>query len=117
MIKYDGELISKARDLRKNSTPQENKLWYEFLRKYPVKFQRQKSIDRYIVDFYCNKAKLAIEIDGSQHFEENNKKHDEERTDKLEEYGIKVLRFSNRDINKCFYEVCSSIDNEVKIRL
>ena len=117
MIKYDGELISKARDLRKNSTPQENKLWYEFLRKYPVKFQRQKSIDRYIVDFYCNKAKLAIEIDGSQHFEENNIKYDEERTDKLEEYGIKVLRFSNRDINKYFYEVCSSIDNEVKIRL
>ena len=68
MIKYNGNLISKAKELRKNSTPQENHLWYDFLRTYTLKFQRQKVIGDYIVDFYCDKAKIVIEIDGYQHY-------------------------------------------------
>ena len=103
MIKYNGNLISKAKELRKNSTPQENHLWYDFLRTYTLKFQRQKVIGNYIVDFYCDKAKIVIEIDGSQHYEDLSKEYDAERTRALEQSGLKVLRFSNYDINVSFY--------------
>ena len=114
MIKYNGNLISRAKELRKNSTPQENHLWYDFLRSYPLKFQRQKVIGNYIVDFYCDKAKIVIEIDGSQHYEDLNKEYDAERTRALEQFGLKVLRFSNYDINVSFDEVCEKIDYEIK---
>ena len=117
MIEYKHNLIKKAQKLRCNATPQENKLWYEFLRTYPIRFQRQKAIDRFIVDFYCFKAKLIIEIDGSQHYERANKEYDDVRTAKLEQYGIKVLRFSNYEIDTYFNEVCESIDNEIKQRI
>ena len=116
MIKYNGNLISKAKELRKNSTPQENHLWYDFLRTYTLKFQRQKVIGNYIVDFYCDKAKIVIEIDGSQHYEDLSKEYDAERTRDLEQIGLKVLRFSNYDINVSFYEVCERIDYEIKKR-
>ena len=114
MIKYNGNLISRAKELRKNSTPQENHLWYDFLRSYPLKFQRQKVIGNYIADFYCDKAKIVIEIDGSQHYEDLNKEYDAERTRALEQFGLKVLRFSNYDINVSFDEVCEKIDYEIK---
>ncbi len=117
MIKYNGNLISKAKELRKNSTPQENHLWYDFLRTYTFKFQRQKVIGNYIVDFYCDKAKIVIEIDGSQHYEDLSKEYDAERTRALEQIGLKVLRFSNYDINVSFYEVCERIDYEIKREL
>ena len=83
MIKYNGNLISKAKELRKNSTPQENHLWYDFLRTYTLKFQRQKVIGNYIVDFYCDKAKIVIEIDGSQHYEDISKEYDAEKGQEL----------------------------------
>ncbi len=67
-LEYNKKLIPRAKELRKNMTKQENHLWYDFLRIYPVRFQRQKTIDNYIADFYCHKAKLIIELDGSQHF-------------------------------------------------
>ncbi len=117
MIDYKHDLIKKAQKLRRNATPQENKLWYEFLRTYPIRFQRQKAIDCFIVDFYCFKAKLIVKIDGSQHYESANKEYDDVRTAKLEQYGIKVLRFSNYEINTYFSEVCESIDNEIKQRI
>ena len=117
MIKYNGNLISRAKELRKNSTPQENHLWYDFLRSYPLKFQRQKVIGNYIVDFYCDKAKIVIEIDGSQHYEDLNKEYDAERTRALEQFGLKVLRFSNYDINASFDEVCEKIDYEIKEKM
>ncbi len=101
-------------DLRKNATPEENKLWYEFLRTYPVRFNRQRIVGNYILDFYCAKAKIAIELDGSQHYEEKGKNRDEQRTAYLESLGLKVLRFTNIDINQNFYAVCSVIDREVK---
>lgn len=110
-------LKSYSTELRKNATPEENKLWYEFLRTYPVRFNRQRIVGNYILDFYCPKAKLAVEIDGSQHFEKKSEKYDEHRTDFLQNYGLLVLRFANNEINESFYEVCTVIDREVKNRL
>ncbi len=98
-------------------TSQERKLWYEFLRTYPVKFYKQRIIDNFIADFYCHVARLVIEIDGSQHYEQQGQAYDEERTAILEHYGLEVLRFSNRDINTRFQAVCEQIDNTVKRRV
>ena len=112
----DKKLKGASRALRNNTTPQENKLWYEMLRTYPVRFNRQRIIGKYIADFYCDKAKIVVEIDGSQHYEEGAAK-DIERDAYLESLGIKVLRFSNTDINKNFYEVCTVIDLTVQERL
>ena len=113
MIDYNRKLIKKAQSLRRNANPKENKLWYEFLRNYPIRFQRQKTIDNYIVDFYCHKAKLVIEIDGSQHYNEAKALLDNKRTAKLNSLGLDVLRFSNNDINCCFDSVCEKINYEV----
>ncbi len=115
-LHYNGKLISRARQLRKEATPQENRLWYEFLRTYPVRFQRQKVIDRYIVDFYCHKAKLVIEIDGSQHFSETGAADDRERDAVLASMELLVLRFSNTEINRDFSAVCEKIDRVVSLR-
>ena len=103
-----------SRALRKNATPQENKLWYQMLRTYPVRFNRQRVIGNYIVDFYCDKARLIVELDGSQHYEETGEVKDTQRDEYLESLGLKILRFSNSDIDKNFYEVCTVIDNTVK---
>ncbi len=103
--------------LRNNATAEENKLWYEFLRTYPVRFNRQRIIGNYIVDFYCAKAKLVVELDGSQHYENKGIKSDTERTRFLETLGLKVIRFSNLDIKENFYEVCTVIDSEIQNRL
>ena len=94
-------------------TPWERKLWYCFLKTYPVRFQRQKRIDSYIVDFFCAKASLILELDGGGHYDPQTQKKDEERTINLESYGYKVIRFCNRDIDKNFYSVCTVIDREV----
>lgn len=116
-IDYNQDNIKFAKALRKNATPQEKHLWYDFLSKYPVRFQRQKAIDNFIADFYCHKAKLIIEIDGSQHFTEEGVRNDNFRTEILEGYGLKVLRFTNRQINTNFYGVCNYIDAVVKASL
>ncbi len=104
-------------NLRNNATPQENKLWYEFLRTYPVRFNRQRIVGNFILDFYCAKARLAVELDGSQHYENKGINHDEQRTEYLESLGIYVLRFTNSEINENFYEVCTVIDEKVKCRM
>ena len=104
-------------NLRKNATPQENKLWYEFLRTYPVRFNRQRIVGNFILDFYCAKARLAVELDGSQHYEDKVINHDEQRTEYLKNLGIYVLRFTNLEINESFYEVCTVIDETVKSRM
>ena len=106
-----------ARHLRKNMTPWERKLWHLFLKDYPVRFQRQKCIDHYIVDFYCFRAKLVIELDGGGHYNLSSHEKDNERTRILEQYGLKVVRFCNTDIDKNFYSVCTVIDQEVKNRV
>lgn len=106
-----------SRALRNNATPQENRLWYQFLRTYPVRFNRQRIIGNYIVDFYCDKAKLVVELDGSQHYQITGEAKDIKRDKYLESLNLKVLRFSNADINKHFYEVCTVIDNTAKERI
>ena len=97
-------------------TPWERKLWYCFLNKYPVRFTRQKNINNYIVDFFCSKAALIVELAGGGHYDPNAQKKDDERTKKIESHGYKVIRFCNRDIDKNFYGVCTVIDREVKQR-
>ena len=106
-----------AKALRKNMTPWERKLWYCFLKDYPIRFQRQKCIDSFIVDFYCFQAKLVIELDGGGHYDPKTQEEDENRTKIIEKYGLKVIRFCNTDIDKNFYGVCTVIENEVKGRL
>ena len=109
-IKYNHENIVLPKNLRKNATPQENHLWYDFLSKYKIRFQRQKAIDNFIADFYCHKAKLIIEIDGSQHNTEKAKQKDDFRTEILEGYDLKVIRFTNNQIDENFINVCEYID-------
>ena len=116
-MKYNRDNKEYAHQLRKNMTPWERKLWYLFLKDYPVRFQRQKCIDNYIVDFYCFKAKLIIELDGGGHYDAEAERHDQYRTKVLEKYGLKVIRFCNLDVDKNFYGVCTVIDEEIKKRM
>ena len=109
-------LKSAARELRREQTPQEKRLWYEYLSSYPVRFNRQKVIGNYIVDFYCRKVNLVIELDGGQHYEKEALEYDEKRTQYLTDLGIRVLRFTNTDIQKHLDEVCRVIDAVVKER-
>jgi len=104
----------RARLLRKNMTQEERKIWYLFLRKNKYRFLRQKIINNYILDFYCPKQKLAVEIDGWQHYTTEGTEYDKIRTNILNAHGIKVIRFSNYEINYKFKEVCEFIDNELK---
>ena len=113
-LPYKGKLIPFAKELRKNATRQENHLWYDFLRSYPVRFQRQKTIGNFIVDFYCHAAKLVIELDGSQHYTEQGTAYDAERSQILSRYYLTVIRFSNLDIDKNFKGVCEIIHETVK---
>ena len=99
-----------AQKLRKNMTPEEKQLWYDFLNKLPMKFKRQKIINNYIVDFICSEAKLVIEVDGEQHLADfENRYNDEIRDAFLNKQGLKVLRISNNDVNKNFEGVCIKI--------
>ena len=102
-----------AKALRKNMTPEEKHLWYDFLRNYPVKFLRQKIIGNYIADFYCAKANLVIELDGSQHRLEEISENDKIRTEYLESLGLNVIRIPNHKINDDFLWVCRMIDSLV----
>ena len=113
---YDYKNVDRARKLRKEMTPWERKLWYCYLNKYPVRFHRQTPIDRFIVDFYCPKSGLIIELDGGGHYSPDAEQKDKERTCILEKSGLKVIRFSNKDIDKNFSGVCTVIDREVKSR-
>lgn len=95
-------------------TPQERRLWYCFLKTYPCKFYRQRIIDRYIVDFYCAEARLVVELDGSQHYSKEGMEYDAKRTEVLEMKGLKVLRFTNSDIDLHFQQSCETIDICIK---
>ena len=110
-------LLNIAKILRRNMTRQEKHLWYDFLQKYPIKIYKQRIIDNYIADFYCHKARLVIEIDGSQHYTQKGEVYDKERTAVLEQYGISVIRFSNTDIDSKFEGVCYTIDKIIQKRI
>lgn len=114
MKRYNKENIPLAKELRKNMTPWERKLWYEFLRNYPVRFQRQKAIGNYIADFYCAKARLVIELDGGEHYTHEQARKDRMRTSDLESMKLSVVRICNLDIDRNFYGVCEYIDRVVK---
>ena len=116
-LEYNKDNIVLAKVLRKNSTPEEKKLWFEFLSKYEIRFQRQKAIDNFIADFYCHRAKLIVEIDGSEHYTPEGRAKDEFRTEILERYDLKVVRFTNYQVNKNFRGVCQYIDMVVKASL
>ena len=103
--------------LRRNMTREERHLWYDFLKTYPVQFHRQYSFENYIVDFYCHKARLVLELDGSQHCEPMDMEYDRKRTDFLESKGLYVLRISNLDVMREFRGVCAMIDLAVRDRL
>ena len=105
----NAKLTNTARALRKTMTKEERRLWYDFLKGLPVTVNRQKVIGRYIVDFYIASAKLAIELDGSQHYEEEHAQKDRERDAALERHGIRTLRYANSDINTNFRGVCEDI--------
>ena len=113
-ITYDKNLIPLAKQLRCEMTKEERHLWYDFLKNHTVRFQRQRVIGGYIVDFYCSKAKLVIELDGSQHFEESKLEYDKQRDAFLNSLEIKVIRIPNNEVNNNFEGVCNYIDNIVK---
>jgi very-short-patch-repair endonuclease len=112
-LPYDPTLVPTAKELRKNMTPAENKLWYGYLRTFKFKVFRQRPIDHFIVDFYCPSLKLVIEVDGEYHFTEDGKAYDQERTQRLEGYGLKVIRFTNQQVLQEFESVCDAIHKEI----
>ena len=112
--KYNKKLTDISKNLRRNMTKEEKHLWYDFLKNLPQTVNRQKVIGNYIVDFYCAKAGIVVELDGSGHYEDVGLMNDEKRTQYLEQYGIKVIRISNLDVLKNFEGVCMYIDNAVK---
>ena len=112
--KHNKQLVPLAKQLRKEMTKEERHLWYDFLRTYPVRFSRQKVLGKYIADFYSAEARLVIELDGSQHYENDNMEKDAERTDYLKGYGLKVIRISNNEVSRNFRGVCEYIDAAVR---
>ena len=112
--KYNNRLIPLAKQMRKEMTKEERRLWYDYLCGYPVRFSKQKVLGKYIADFYCAKARLVIELDGSQHFDNANIRKDDERTAFIERYGLRVIRIPNNEVSQNFSGVCEYIDLAVK---
>ena len=109
-----------AQALRKEATKWERRLWYDFLKSYPIQFIRQKNIGNYIVDFYCKQVKLVVELDGEYHRDEDVFISDKKRAEYLEQLEITVIRFKNEEIDKDFSKVCNKIDamvNALKKRM
>ena len=117
MKPYNKNNVPLTHILRREMTKWEKHLWYDFLQKYPIRFQRQKSIGDYIVDFYCAKVHLAIELDGEYHNTEKQYSDDTNRTLELNKLGIEVIRFNNSDLDSDFNRVCKQIDYVVQRRL
>ncbi|MBQ9117598.1 MAG: DUF559 domain-containing protein [Clostridia bacterium] len=116
MIQYNKKNLQKAKVMRRELTPWERKLWLFFLKGYPLHIYKQRLIGNYIVDFYCPKARLAIELDGSQHYEDVNLDKDTIRTEELRRLGVSVLRISNREVDTNFRAVCEYIHQEIEKR-
>ena len=112
--KHNKQLVPFAKQLRKEMTKEERHLWYDFLRTYPIRFSRQKVLGKYIADFYSAEAKLVIELDGSQHYEDDNLEKDAERTAYLEGYGLNIIRIPNNEVSRNFRGVCEYINVVVR---
>ena len=116
MIPYNKKLVSNARELRKNMTPEEKHLWYDLLKRLPLNVRRQHNIENYIVDFYIADKKIVIEVDGSQHESPEHKEADKKRDEDLAKWGITVLRYSNDSIRKNFRAVAEDILKKLGLR-
>jgi very-short-patch-repair endonuclease len=110
-LPYNTQLIARAKEMRKNPTSAENKLWQDYLRGFPLRVLRQRPIDHFIVDFYCAALKLVIEVDGDTHFTEEGQLCDRQRTEVLTGYGLKVIRFTNDEVMNQFEGVCEQIQS------
>ena len=108
-MEQNSSLKKNAQNLRKNMTKEEAQLWYQCLCRAKCRFRRQYVIGNYIVDFYCHRAKLVVELDGSQHYESKEQEYDRKRSVYLEGQGLKVIRFSNLDVTQRFRDVCEAI--------
>ena len=116
-LPYDPRMRERVQELRRKMTPMEKKLWYSFLRSYPVKMYKQRAICTFVADFYCPLARLVIELDGSQHYTEQGMQYNAERSAVFEQYGVQVLRFRNQDVSAQFEAVCEQIHETVMNRL
>ena len=114
---YSPHLWQFAKSMRKNMTREERHLWFDFLRRYPLRIRRQVILGNHIVDFCCGKAQLIIEIDGSQHYTPEEKEKDRKRTNDLEDLGYKVIRISNREVMTNFDGTTQYIHQEIQKRL
>ena len=114
---YNPAMTPRAQELRREATPQEKHLWYDFLSTYPFRFLRQRVIGSYIVDFYCHEARLVVEIDGGQHYTAEGLEYDRHRTAFLESLQLQVIRFTNRDVEQHFEHVCKMIEDAVMHQL
>ena len=108
-IAHNKKLVKNAQTLRKNMTDEEKHLWYDFLKKLPFTVNQQKNIGNYIVDFYIHSKGIVIELDGSQHLSEEHEISDKKRDAELNKLGLRVIRYTNDDIKKHFYEVCTEL--------
>lgn len=109
-LPYNRALVPRAKQLRHNMTTAEKKLWYGYLKNFRFRVLRQRPIDYFIVDFYCSKLKLVIEVDGESHFTNEGQEDDQHRTLRLESYGLKIIRFTNEEILNNFADVCSMME-------
>ena len=116
-MKLDEKILRNSQELRRNMTKEERHLWYDFLKTYPVQIKRQYPIGNYIVDFYCHKAKLVVELDGSQHCEPEEIEYDRKRTEFLKSQGLYVLRISNLDVMREFRGVCEAVEMAIRDRM
>ena len=112
--KHNKMLTENAKILRNNMTKEEKHLWYDYLKKCPVRFSRQKVLGKYIADFYSAEAKIVIELDGAQHFEKENRIYDEKRTEFLEQYDLKIIRIPNGEINTNFEGICRYLEKQIE---
>ncbi len=115
-VRKNHKLLDRAKELRRELTPQERHLWYDFLRHYPVKVYKQRIIDSFIADFYCASARLVIEVDGSQHFTPEGLLRDAARTEIIERYNLLVVRYTNHEIDTQFEAVCNQIMHLIETR-
>lgn len=113
MIPYNSKLVPNAKALRRNMTKEEKHLWYDFLKRLPFTVKRQHNIENYIVDFYIANRKLVIELDGVQHSTPDSIEYDQARENVLSKWGIAVVRYTNRQVNQQFNDVCQDILNRL----
>ncbi|MDB9305584.1 MULTISPECIES: endonuclease domain-containing protein [Cyanophyceae] len=109
-LPYNPQLVERAKTLRKNMTKAEKKLWYDYLRNFQFRVHRQRPIDNFIVDFYCPNLSLVIEVDGESHSTDLAQNYDRERTQILEGYGLRIIRFTNQEVLNAFAGVCATIE-------